>query len=91
MATTQEIRACLQAHGYEEDRFGHMKKTFPAAAGVPEKTQRYKFGKQLLRREVLCRHADGTCSWVRLASTYYKNICVVKDARGMSYLTGFRG
>jgi hypothetical protein len=71
----QEIKQMLKRHGYIEDTFGNMKKT------MPDSIRRYKFQNVSLRYESQVIHSDGSKSWVRIASGYYKSITITAEDR----------
>lgn len=70
----EQIKAFLIAHGYTQDRWGHMKKEFP------NKIRRYKFQKISLRVEV--RKKVPNSRWLNEAygkTVYYSNLKIVDN------------
>ena len=79
--TRDELKAWLIEQGYQEDRFGHFKKTMPRKDGGEKAVYRYKLNAYSARYETQCRHSDGSASWIRLRSGYYKNLSITEDGK----------
>lgn len=83
MATTRaEVRDFFKARPQWDgpDRFGHFKMQRTTEDGTRRK-YRMKLQKLSMRLEVLIEHQDGTRSWHRLMSGYYKNVNLTADGK----------
>lgn len=69
------IKLTLRNHGFEEDRYGNLKRK--ATQGSHGRVVRYKFKDLALRKEVLTQGGE----WVRVASAYYKNLSINADGK----------
>ena len=79
--TKDELKAWLIEKGYQEDRFGHFKKMLARRGGHENAFYRYKLNAAPVRYETQCRHSDGSTSWVRLRSGYYRNLSITEDRK----------
>ena len=70
----EEIKAFLIAHGFTQDRWGHMKKEFP------NRIRRYKFQKYSVRIET--RKKVPNSRWLNESygkTLYYKNLEIIDN------------
>lgn len=77
-----KIKKALTAEGWNEDRYGNLKKTNEKG------TYRIKFNENALRYEVqvtyeATKYTSQSKSWVRLRSGFYKDIEIVYTEKGI--------
>lgn len=85
--TRDEVRRLLvEEHGWTEDRFGHLRKTVTTnevrvgddvVTPYSVREYRFKLSKVMARREVQVVHHDGSKSWIRIKSGYYKDLRII--------------
>ena len=69
-----ELREWLRTQGYEEDRFGNMKKT------DDRDVRRFQFKKKVVRYERQYKDFEGKNSWARIGSGFYGKLSI-KDGK----------
>jgi len=80
----KQICDVLVSNGFEQDKYGNYKKE---ANG---ELYRYKFNSTSLRYETQCIHSDGSKTWVRIRSGYYKDLSIT-DSNKIAGMTNMRG
>ena len=82
--TKDELVAWAKAHGWWEDRYGHLQRTTCMPEGCPRevRTYRLKLSSIAVRYEV-----KSSAGWVRIRSGYYKNLTITADGKlaGMTH------
>ena len=74
--TKDELITWAKAHGWKEDRFGHLQKTSCMPEGCPREVRAYR----LKLSSIAARYEVKTSAgWLRLRSGYYKNLNITAD------------
>jgi hypothetical protein len=79
--TRADLEAWLTERGWTKDKFGHFRRRAEVHPAQNGDEYRYKLGRLAVRREVRCKHNDGSKSWVRLRSGYYKDISITPEGK----------
>ena len=76
--TKDELVAWAKAHGWREDRYGHLQRTSCMPEGCPREVRTYRLELSNITARYEVKTAHG---WLRLRSGYYKNLAINADGK----------